>query len=67
MLPPGAVRIGDEAPPRPEGRDVFCYFDNTDVKLRAPADARGLMGRLGLARAYDSGALLDLLRIRNGR
>ena len=37
--------------PRPTGfsqaRDVFCYFDNTDGKLRAPADARGLARRLG--------------------
>jgi len=66
-LPPGAVRVGAAAPPRPQGRDVFCYFDNTDVKLRAPADARGLMDRLGLARAYDAAALMDLLRRRNGR
>jgi uncharacterized protein YecE (DUF72 family) len=48
-LPVGAVRIGGPAPPRPAGRDVYCYFDNTDVKLRAPADARALMRRLGLA------------------
>ena len=48
------------------GRDVFCFFDNTDVKLRAPADARGLMERLGQARAYDPAALAALLR-RNGR
>jgi uncharacterized protein YecE (DUF72 family) len=66
-LPPDAVRVDGPAPPRPGGRDVFCYFDNTDVKLRAPADARGLMDRLGLARAYDPGALVDLLRRRNGR
>ncbi|HET8945752.1 MAG TPA: DUF72 domain-containing protein [Candidatus Polarisedimenticolia bacterium] len=66
-LPPGAVRVGPAAPPRPQGRDVFCYFDNTDVKLRAPADARGLMARLGVARAYDPAALVDLLRRRNGR
>jgi len=26
-----------------------------------------MMDRLGLARAYDSGALVDLLRRRNGR
>jgi uncharacterized protein YecE (DUF72 family) len=29
-------------------RDVFCFFDNTDVKLRAPVDARSLMRKLGL-------------------
>lgn len=32
-----------------EPRDVYCYFDNTDVKLRAPADARSLMRKLGNA------------------
>ena len=29
-------------------RDVFVFFDNTDVKLRAPFDARRLMGKLGV-------------------
>ena len=29
-------------------RDVFCYFDNTDVKLRAPIDAQSLMRKLGM-------------------
>jgi uncharacterized protein YecE (DUF72 family) len=45
-LPRGAVRIGPPAPRRASGRDVYCYFDNTDVKLRAPADARALMRSL---------------------
>ncbi|MBB3452672.1 uncharacterized protein YecE (DUF72 family) [Rhizobium sp. BK313] len=31
-----------------KGRDVYVYFDN-DVKVRAPADARALAERLGLA------------------
>ncbi|NTH49320.1 DUF72 domain-containing protein [Agrobacterium rhizogenes] len=30
------------------GRDVYVYFDN-DVKVRAPADARALADRLGVA------------------
>jgi uncharacterized protein YecE (DUF72 family) len=30
-------------------RDVYCFFDNTDIKLRAPVDARRLMARLGVA------------------
>jgi uncharacterized protein YecE (DUF72 family) len=34
-----------------EQRDVYCYFDNTDVKLRAPVDAQTLMRKLGLKRA----------------
>lgn len=46
-LPAGSVRIGPPAPRAPCGRDVYCYFDNTDVKLRAPADAQSLMRRLG--------------------
>ncbi|HEX6572157.1 MAG TPA: DUF72 domain-containing protein [Steroidobacteraceae bacterium] len=46
-LPPGAVRIAKVAPRARGGRDVYCYFDNTDVKLRAPADARSLMRLLG--------------------
>jgi len=29
-------------------RDVYCFFDNTDVKLRAPVDAQTLMRLLGL-------------------
>jgi uncharacterized protein YecE (DUF72 family) len=31
-------------------RDVFCYFDNTDVKLRAPVDAQALMRRRTVSR-----------------
>jgi uncharacterized protein YecE (DUF72 family) len=34
--------------PQRRRRDVFVYFDN-DAKVRAPADARALMARLGLA------------------
>ena len=30
--------------------DVYCYFDNTDVKLRAPVDAQTLMRKLGIER-----------------
>lgn len=29
-------------------RDVYCFFDNTDVKLRAPFDAQKLMKKLGV-------------------
>lgn len=47
-LPEGAARI-DPARRRPTpGRDVFCYFDNTDVKLRAPRDAQALLRKLGM-------------------
>jgi uncharacterized protein YecE (DUF72 family) len=43
--PADAERVGGKAARRK--RDVFVYFDN-DLKVRAPADARGLMRRLGL-------------------
>jgi uncharacterized protein YecE (DUF72 family) len=46
-MPEGAVRVTPAQSERPQGREVFCYFDNTDVKLRAPADARSLMRCLG--------------------
>jgi uncharacterized protein YecE (DUF72 family) len=31
-----------------KGRDVYCFFDNTDIKLRAPVDARRLAKVLGV-------------------
>jgi uncharacterized protein YecE (DUF72 family) len=34
--------------PTRRAREVYCYFDNTDEKLRAPADANTLMKKLGL-------------------
>lgn len=43
--PADAERIG--GPAKRRKRDVFVYFDN-DIKVRAPVDARALMGRLGL-------------------
>lgn len=47
--PKDARRIADRpARARKSGRDVYVYFDNTDVKLRAPFDALALMERLKL-------------------
>jgi uncharacterized protein YecE (DUF72 family) len=43
-----ARKTRDEKPPVARERDVYCYFDNTDVKLRAPVDAQTLMRKLGL-------------------
>ncbi len=44
------------APSAPSApRDVYCLFDNTDAKLRAPHDAQSLMRRLGLARVPGPG------------
>jgi uncharacterized protein YecE (DUF72 family) len=46
--PEDALKISPRKPPSRAARDVFCYFDNTDVKLRAPVDAQSLMRKLGL-------------------
>ncbi|WP_372167308.1 DUF72 domain-containing protein [Xanthomonas axonopodis] len=44
--PDDAARVGARARKRAM-RDVYCYFD-TDMKVHAPFDARGLMQRLQL-------------------
>lgn len=45
---PGKARkIASLKPPRRASRDIFVYFDN-DAKVKAPADARALMARLGV-------------------
>jgi len=46
--PPNAQKIAAGGRPSRRPRDVYCYFDNTDVKLRAPVDAQGLMRKLGI-------------------
>ena len=40
-------------------RDVYCYFDNTDVKLRAPVDAQTLMRKLGVTWAKERASGTD--------
>ena len=45
--PDDAHRVTDRAPAPRKSRDIYCYFDN-DQKVRAPYDARRLLGRLGL-------------------
>ncbi|MBY3306236.1 DUF72 domain-containing protein [Rhizobium laguerreae] len=44
--PDDATRVLAPVPARAKGRDVYLYFDNTDVKLRAPVDADHLSQRL---------------------
>ncbi|NNG69759.1 DUF72 domain-containing protein [Rhizobium laguerreae] len=44
--PENATRVLAPVPARNKGRDVYLYFDNTDVKLRAPVDADHLSERL---------------------
>ncbi|HET9105567.1 MAG TPA: DUF72 domain-containing protein [Steroidobacteraceae bacterium] len=46
--PADAAKIAGGGPPSTASRDVYCYFDNTDVKLRAPVDARSLMRKVGI-------------------
>jgi uncharacterized protein YecE (DUF72 family) len=45
--PADARRIGDPIRPAATGREVYVFFDNTDVKLRAPVDARRMAAELG--------------------
>jgi uncharacterized protein YecE (DUF72 family) len=56
--PPDARRIDGKAPRAPSGRDVFVFFDNTDVKLRAPVDAQRMARELGI----DSGKTSSQVR-----
>jgi uncharacterized protein YecE (DUF72 family) len=46
--PTDAQKISAKKPPNRKPRDVYCFFDNTDVKLRAPFDAQTLMRKLGM-------------------
>jgi uncharacterized protein YecE (DUF72 family) len=48
--PADASRVAGKAAPARGARDVYCFFDNTDVKLRAPFDAQTLMKKLRLQR-----------------
>jgi uncharacterized protein YecE (DUF72 family) len=49
--PADAQRIIESKAPKAKSRDVYCFFDNTDVKLRAPRDAQTLAKKLGLVSA----------------
>ena len=55
----GMTIAGTRLPRR--ARDVYCYFDNTDVKLRAPVDAQTLMRKLGQECKYTKSRLLKEL------
>lgn len=46
--PSDAIKAEPQVKPAPRPRAVYCFFDNTDEKLRAPADAKSLMRKLGL-------------------
>jgi uncharacterized protein YecE (DUF72 family) len=49
--PKDARKISLRRPPTRKPRDVYCFFDNTDVKLRAPFDAQTLARQLGVGSA----------------
>ena len=44
--PRDAQKVSRKKPPSNRPRDVYCFFDNTDVKLRAPFDAQTLARKL---------------------
>jgi uncharacterized protein YecE (DUF72 family) len=46
--PSDAKKISRGPAPARRARDVYCFFDNTDEKLRAPVDAQVLMRNLHL-------------------
>jgi uncharacterized protein YecE (DUF72 family) len=46
--PESASKISPGYKPAARPRDVYCFFDNTDAKLRAPFDAQTLMRKLDL-------------------
>ena len=46
--PSDAIKADARVKPARRPRVVYCFFDNTDEKLRAPADAKALMKKLGL-------------------
>jgi uncharacterized protein YecE (DUF72 family) len=52
--PPDARKCWPMKPPSSRPRDVLVYFDNTDVKLRAPFDAQRLMRILGISKIATS-------------
>lgn len=56
--PDDANRVKPPLKRSARGRDVYVYFDN-DVKVRAPADARSLAERLGVALPRDESVVIN--------
>jgi uncharacterized protein YecE (DUF72 family) len=46
--PAGMPKVSKSKGPVARSRDVFCFFDNTDIKLRAPVDAQSLLRKLDI-------------------
>lgn len=63
--PEDVRRIGTPSPRQARGRDVYVFFDNTDVKLRAPIDARRMADRLGVGPGVSTRATLRQLGVKS--
>jgi uncharacterized protein YecE (DUF72 family) len=62
--PEGSRRIGEKAKRANAGRDVYVFCDNTDVKLRAPVDARRMAVALGVGLGETARQVLDGLSVK---
>ena len=63
--PADVRKIDDTKSPVTRARDVYCFFDNTDAKSRAPFDAQTLMQKLRLRptrRSEDGNSPVGYLR-----
>jgi uncharacterized protein YecE (DUF72 family) len=65
--PADARRIGPKSARSSKGRDVFIFFDNTDVKLRAPVDARNMAAELGIGPLTSQAQVLAELGVKPKR
>jgi uncharacterized protein YecE (DUF72 family) len=62
--PPGPRRIDGKASSAKGGRDVYVFFDKTDVKLRAPVDARRLAETFGIGPCATASCVLAELGVK---
>jgi uncharacterized protein YecE (DUF72 family) len=62
--PADARLLAASVTPVVNDRDVYVFFDNTDVKLRAPIDARRMAKRLGVAPSETARQILKSLASR---
>jgi uncharacterized protein YecE (DUF72 family) len=60
--PRDARKIVATKSPAAKSRDVYCFFDNTDAKLRAPFDAQTLTAKLGRRQALPEAKPLNQLK-----
>ena len=63
--PKDARRIGPKSPNAKRGRDVYVFFDNTDVKRRAPVDARRMAEQLEIGPTNSMKEVLDELGVKS--